>query len=1043
MAKGLKISQNKNQLRAVGFCAFFVISLQLIGQDEKTLWFHHLHSLPNFSSSFNYYVYHDSEGFVWISSTAGLNRFDGTRVKHYISIPGDTTSLFEDNIQSTFYEDKRKNLWFSTSSAIHCYDRRKDNFQRFFIRDSNHVVLTESYAFFLEKDTFLWVKASNAIYRFNIHQPHEISFVDTANVGNWYRVDTTLDGSVRFLYPTGKLLKNKHQYWEISGEKVKSRKTWFQHAAKSSWPESVYDLFWENDTLTWIGTDKGLLAWNPQSGTIRKIRQAPSETCHFVPWKNNYLIVWAYDSGLLLFDRREEKFTPIAMRVIDGTAVPPQSFFDIYLDKEENLWLSFFNNGLIYANLNKTKFQAQPKIPVPSDGSSTYAYWAFLEDANENFWYGTDLNGLFLLDRRGKLMRHYQSNPDRPLSLKDNWIRAITQDNKKRLWVGNEAGISWLDISQDKFHLLTGGQVADSLNIYDIFRLRNGLILATAIETGILAIKEKRGNPVLERYLNSKEPYIAIFEDRSGHIYASRNEQEIEIFQLRKDSLLRIGSIPHRGFVTGYYESKDEKTLWVGSFTGLVKINKNKNWKIDTVYTEKDGLPDKNIHSLLADNAENLWLGTAKGLVLFQMQDETFRQFSMADGIQSQEFSLRSACKRRNGELWFGGSKGITIVRPGDIRYLETPPKVKVTGIKINDLEASGLQCEETEGFNISEFRSIHLPYSDNTISFEFVAIEYSDPSGNQLMYKMENVDKNWVLLEKGASGFARYPNLHEGNYTFLVKGANSDGIWNDLHTVLKIRIDPPFYRTWWFLSMVGLIVAGLTWSAIRYRIAQIKEKAELNTRIAENRMAALRAQMNPHFVFNSLQTVNGLITRQDLRGAIEYVNQFARLMRVILENSRTGIISLEKEIELLELYMKIEARRFSIPFTYNITVGENLDTFGIELPPMLLQPFVENAIKHGLFHKKEPGHIHIGFVEEDHVLICYVEDNGVGRKKSAELNTQKGRTHTSRGLEIVNERLAIIRASHPGDYKVKIIDLYDLHQNPMGTRVEITLPLQ
>ena len=199
---------------------------------------------------------------------------------------------------------------------------------------------------------------------------------------------------------------------------------------------------------------------------------------------------------------------------------------------------------------------------------------------------------------------------------------------------------------------------------------------------------------------------------------------------------------------------------------------------------------------------------------------------------------------------------------------------------------------------------------------------------------------------------------------------------------------------------------------------------------------------MNPHFVFNSLQTVNGFIARQDLRGAMEYINQFARLMRVILENSREGQISLEREIELLELYMKIEARRFSNPFTFAITVGKEVDTYNMEIPSMLLQPFVENAIKHGLFHKKEAGHISIAFLRENGGLKCVVEDNGVGRVKSAELNAQQGRDHKSRGLEIVNERLAIISASHPGNYDVKTSDLLDRQHNPTGTRVEITLPL-
>ena len=1008
-------------------------------QETGTLWFHHLQNLPNFSSSYNYFIYHDTEGFTWISSTAGLNRFDGTRVKHYSALPGDTTSIFEDNIQSTFFEDKRKNLWFSTGSSFQCYDRQHDNFRRFFVTDS---IQSNYYAFFLEKDTFLWVRVSKAIYRFNIHHPHEIALVDTVSMDNWYKVDTAADGSVIMVYPVGRLDLNDFQYLEIRNGKVNARKNWFRATTVQSWPTQVFDLYRQYDTLAWIGTDKGLLAWNPQNGNIRKIRGTPSGSCHFVPWQDPLMIVWAPENGLFLFDRHQEQFTNLNIQTVEGNQLSPETFASLYLDKKDNLWIPFFNNGLVYANLRKSKFHSLPKIPVPSNGSITYAYWTFLEDRDGNFWYGTDLYGVFCMDNEGQLVSHYQNNPDEPYSLPDNWITGIVQDPAGRLWFGGRKGIAWLDHQRNIFSTIHFGDASVNPDIYDMYRMQNGLILAPSRKNGLLSIKEKSGKHVLERLLNDDRPFITVFEDRSGHIFADRDEIEIEIFHPRKDTLLRLGSIPLSGFISGFYEEEDGKTLWISSTGGLAKVNPGQGWKIDTIFTEKDGLPNKNIHSLLADHDGNLWLGTAKGLVLFQTKKRKFKSYSLADGTQSLEFSFRSAVRRRNGELWFGGSGGITIVRPGNIRDLDILPSVKITGIMINDTEASGLQCEESGMTNIPGISSIRLPYDKNTLSFEFVAIEYSDPANNQLMYMMENVDKNWVLLEKGEPGFARYPNLYEGEYTFLIKGANSDGIWNEIPHVLKIRIDPPFQGRWWFLSLVALALTGLVWSGIRYRIKQIKEKADLKTRIAENKMAALRAQMNPHFIFNSLQTVNGLITRQDLRGAIEYVNQFARLMRVILENSRTGMISLEKEIELLELYMKIETKRFSIPFTYHITVGNELDTYSIELPPMLLQPFVENAIKHGLFHQKEPGHINIGFLKDNGYLKCYVEDNGVGRRKSAELNTQQGRGHKSRGLEIVQERLDIIRASNPGDYRVKIIDLYDLQQNPAGTRVEIKLPL-
>ncbi len=581
----------------------------------------------------------------------------------------------------------------------------------------------------------------------------------------------------------------------------------------------------------------------------------------------------------------------------------------------------------------------------------------------------------------------------------------------------------------------------DSSYIIHIYKLSNGDILASTSGNGIQFLRKDNGSYRLVRATQPAASFTNIYEDKKGNIYASNDDQSIDVFKLAGDTLILTAKLPFKGSAFSYYGEPEGKKLWVGSLSGLAKIDLESK-TVDTIYTEKDGLPDKSIHSMLASDANTLWLGTPKGLVRFLIKEQIFQTFSLADGTQSSEFYLWAAIKRPNGELWFGGSNGITIVRPDDISYLETKPVVKITGIKINDLERPGLADSKTGATNITQINHLDLDYGDNTLSFEFVAIEYSDPTNNQLRYMLKGADDHWLELKKGELGFARYPKLSHGDYTLVIQAANSDGVWGDPVEVIKVKINPHWTNTWPFKISISILVGLLTWLIIRYRIAQIQEKADLNTRVAENKMAALRSQMSPHFVFNSLQTVNGFIAKQDLRGAMEYINQFARLMRVILENSREGQISLEREIELLELYMKIESRRFSNPFTYSINVGEEVDTYNMEIPSMLLQPFVENAIKHGLFHKKEGGHINIAFLRKNGSLKCVVEDNGVGRAKTAEINAQQGRNHTSRGLQIVNERLAIIRAANPGEYDVKITDLLDRQQNPSGTRVEITLPL-
>ena len=820
-----------------------------------------------------------------------------------------------------------------------------------------------------------------------------------------------------------------------------ARKPWFDSRQQKELPIRVNDLFTANG-VTWVGTDKGLVIWERHTAKWRLAGKQKYENCSFVSWNKNYLILSVIDQGLFLYNKKTEAYTSLPLKALDGSIISNNSIQELYLDSDENLWISFLNSGLIYANLRKTKFKSLPIFQTPGMEKKSYNYWCLWEDKAENLWYGTTNNGLFRFDEKGNFLAHFQQDEGNSYALPNEWVTGIQHGEEGNFLISTRSGIALLNPESKKMRLVAtdNGEVGHDFPF--LLQLKNGDLLASSKDEGIFRLVNRNGKYVLRNIWASGTDYNSMFEDQSGHIYTSRNDVEVEVFQMVEDTLNLLYTLPLRGIVTDYFEEEDGKTLWISSFSGLAKIN-IATQQIDSIYTERDGLPTKNIHALLADDSQNLWLSTPSGLVFFDKEKQQFKSFSLTDGTQSSEFHIGAALKRKNGQLWFGGNNGITIIEPEKISYLKQPPKVQITGILINDEKTDNLHCENTEVSNISQIKKLDCKYNENTISFEFVAIDYSDPQTTQLKYKLEGRDKQWVELAKGEPGFARYSSLRENTYRFLVKGANSDGEWGEAEEMMTICILPPFQRTWEFRLLMLCLLGGIGYMWYRYRINQIREKAELNTRVAENKMSALRAQMNPHFVFNSLQTLNGLIVRKEMRDAIEYVSQFAKLMRMILENSRVGSISLEKEIELLELYIKVEARRFKTPFTYKIRVAKEVDTYSIEIPSMLLQPFVENAIKHGLFHKQGQGHIDIAFIRENGLLQCVVEDDGIGRIKSAELNAQQGRQHKSRGLEIVKERLNIIKAYNPGDYDIQVVDLYDRNQHPTGTRVEIFLPIK
>jgi len=260
----------------------------------------------------------------------------------------------------------------------------------------------------------------------------------------------------------------------------------------------------------------------------------------------------------------------------------------------------------------------------------------------------------------------------------------------------------------------------------------------------------------------------------------------------------------------------------------------------------------------------------------------------------------------------------------------------------------------------------------------------------------------------------------------------------------LHIQIRPPFWQTGWFSILAGLSVLSLLYLLWRYRIGQIRReealKTDFNRRIAKVEMAALRAQMNPHFVFNCLSSINRFILVNEPDEASAYLTKFSRLIRLILDNSRSDRVALDRELEALRLYLEMEAMRFGNRFDYEVSVSPEVHPEQIELPPLLIQPYVENAIWHGLMHKKDKGKLTVRVFNQAGGLCIVVEDNGIGRSRAMELKSKSAVTQKSHGLQVTAERMELIRELYGVNADAAIEDLYSADGSPAGTKVTIRL---
>ena len=379
--------------------------------------------------------------------------------------------------------------------------------------------------------------------------------------------------------------------------------------------------------------------------------------------------------------------------------------------------------------------------------------------------------------------------------------------------------------------------------------------------------------------------------------------------------------------------------------------------------------------------------------------------------------------------MYFGGMDGFNAFYPSLIEKNMQIPVIIISSFRVQN----NLISDEIKDGDI-----INLSHNNNFFSIEFAALDYSNPKKNSYQYKLSKINKNWVTTN-ASKAIAQYTNVQPGTYTFIVKGSNNDGVWNEKGTKITIIIHPPWYNTILFrLVLLIFIIVGL-WLIITRRIKNIRKKHNIEKQLIELERQSLRLQMNPHFIFNSLNSIQSFVVEKNTDKAIHYLAKFSKLMRLILSNSSEAFISLQDEILTLKNYMDIEKLRFDDKFDYEIHIDPQIDSEFIAIPPMLIQPYIENAILHGILHKKTKGKIFIQIKTLDNNIYVSIEDNGVGREIARKKKEESGVQHKSKGMLITKKRLEIISEQYSSQLSVKISDLKDSENNASGTRVELT----
>jgi len=812
----LQIKFIETALIYLGLFVIFTYSpLDLFAQ---TYLFHHLTPEEGLSQASNDYIFHDSKGFVWLSSIDGLNRFDGKSVKVYKSISGDSTSLIGNIITSNFYEDEYTNLWFTTYEGIHCYVREKDHFKHFQINDSAQKSLTQDYhAFHLDEQQTLWVRIgigeSGKLYLFNIQNETNKLLCSLKGQRNFPILDEKNEVkqivSSNIIEQTGIIISDLQSPFEVQS---------FFDATHLGQPSLEVNHFTKAKEDAWyLGSEKGLILFNPLTDEYSIYNEYKGiqigQVLSSASINDSILWVASASLGILIFDKNKKTFIgDIPSANQDKLGLNIETANRIYKDHQENVWVSSFSSGVNYTNLEKRKFEV-PEVFINQNIASIYesekgAVFCGFSKGQIAYYESIDE-----LSRTSPVLLEPVNNKQSVLFFfefgeSDLWAVTINQLLK---W--NEKLLRF-DFVQDLpnymlyVHKLHDDRVlfATYSGIFE-FDINNKKVDVTPFDP-------------LGEY--QKELATSIYESDDNKLYVAVDASKVLVLENDNDGYAMTDQIEGIGYAKDYFE--DDKSVWIATSNGILKVNKQDN-TYALLNEKNDGIPNEYFYSIIPDEEGSFWLSGNNGIVHYFPQDRRYRRYNLIDGIQAYEYNTNSFLKTSSGEIWMGGTKGLNRFHPKTIKDLPNPPKIQITRLLIND-EPFGTEKQ------VGETEELNLAHYNNTLSFDFVALEYSDPKNNQLQYQLENHEEDWVDAEK--NGFARYSNLPPGNYAFKIKASNSDGIWNDSIHTIRINIQKPWWQTWWFYTLcllaVSSIIYGIFWSRLQQALKLERMRVKISS---------------------------------------------------------------------------------------------------------------------------------------------------------------------------------------------------------------------
>lgn len=940
-----------------------------------------------------YDIFEDSLGYIWFATDHGIARYDGYNFRSFSTADG----LVHNTIFG-FFEDVHHRVWMRTFSSALCYMqngkivpyRYNEQLQQFLGRN-----FIQSFAIDASGDLwFMSIRKPFGLYR----QHHSDGRIERVPVPAGYNgVLMELGNGISIaavdfenydrnaVSDSSIMHRGNSWYFKIGGNDVDVGRSLVRRA----WSSSGNFSFSYNEHAVIVLNGK----------IVRRFQFSSIDAVNnlYIDRSGTH---WICRQGVMPFRPDQAN---------EGTSIYYNQFavHSIKEDRRGNFWFATGNGGVLFVPGLDVFFQQQSE--------KLSGELLFAEQCRDN---------LFLYGRNGHMyhLAMNGSSPDTVITDLGNdtlhgMINTLAADEYgNRLYYGTYSS-STDDLLRTGKYMVTPSQTINTGGARSIYLAAGKIITGTNAGWMLL---DKSGKQLYNSVAEGFTRFCtAVTLDAAGRCWIGTTDG-LFVFRDGKTTPYHQQDSVFRQRVTDIIPDGAGGIIVSTRGAGVIFINPERF----TNLREKDGLTTDLCGKIQVDDSI-VWVCSNKGLNRIAKRKNgnrvsyNIRRITVFHGLASNMINDIAGWKNLillatgKGLCWFDKTKA------GFSAY---KPAVYIEAAQANQQDIT----EQTK-----------LKFNENNLAFSFIGLLFNAGGHVEYRYRLEGYDTTWNYTNERT---IRYFNIPDGDYRFMVSAKNENGFWNEKPATFSFYIPKHFSQTWWFRLLFVLSCIIVAWLLVRIYIKQRRLRERMTSDMLLAELNTLRSQMKPHFIFNSLNSIQHFILERDEESAHLYLTHFSSLMRKILDNTRQNTISLATEAETLRLYLELEKLRFGENFRYSIFIAPEIDAAVIEIPPMLIQPYAENAIWHGLLLQKENPELKISFTVAANELRCVIEDNGVGREKSREM--QKQRKHTSAGMKNIEERIAILNRVSGTTISILIEDLIHPGGSAAGTRVTIRLPL-